>query len=82
MKFRGLNHRNLKMRKVSILERFRDFFTLRESGEGLNVKIDLEVVREICVELPKLSFATLTLTIATPVFSLEPKNYPKNGHFS
>ena len=66
----------------SILERFRDFFTLRESGEGLNVKIDLEVVREICVELPKLSFATLTLTIATPVFSLEPKNYPKNGHFS
>ena len=24
----------------SILERFRDFFTLRESGEGLNVKIE------------------------------------------
>ena len=24
----------------SILERFRDFLTLRESGEGLNVKIE------------------------------------------
>ena len=24
----------------SVLERFRDFFTLRESGEGLNVKIE------------------------------------------
>ena len=58
------------------------FLTLRGRFTPLNVKIDLEVVREICVELPKLSFATLTLTIATPVFSLEPKNYPKNGHFS
>ena len=67
---------------VSVMKGFVIFLTLRDSGEGLNVKIDHEVVREICVELPKLSFATLTLTIATPVVSLEPKNYPKNGHFS
>ena len=44
------------------------FLTLRDSGEGLNVKINHEVVRESCVELPQLSFETLTLTIATPVF--------------
>ena len=81
-----------KMRKVSagkwkcakylFWKGFVIFLTLRDSGEGLNVKIDLEVVREICVELPQLSYDTLTLTIAPPVFSLEPKNYPKNGHFS
>ena len=81
-KMRKVSPRNSKCAKYLFWKGFVIFLTLRDSGEGLNVKIDLEVLREICVELPKLSFATLTLTIASPVFSLEPKNYPKNGHFS
>ena len=44
------------------------FLTLRGRFTPLNVKIDLEVVRENCVELPLVSFDTLTLTLATPVF--------------
>ena len=50
------------------------FLTLRDSGEGLNVNMNLEVLRENCVELPQLSFETLTSTIAPPVLSVECQN--------
>ena len=50
------------------------FLTLRGRFTPLNVNMNLEVVRESCVELPLVSFDTLTLTIATPVFWPGPKN--------
>ena len=50
------------------------FLTLRGRFTPLNVKMNLEVLRESCVELPLVSFDTLRSTIAPPVFWPGPKN--------